>query len=334
MKYEYILAIETSCDETSVAIVRNGREILTNIVYSQIQTHKQFGGVVPEVASRQHVEKITLVIEQALVAAKLTMNEIDAIAVTYAPGLVGALLVGVQAAKALAFVHSLPIIPVHHIAGHIYANNIDNELKFPLLALVVSGGHTELILMREHYQFEVIGATMDDAVGEAYDKVARVLKLPYPGGPEIDRLAQRGQPTYPLPTPKTEHEYDFSFSGLKSAVINLAHKYNQRGETLDEANLAASFQAVVVATLVDKTMKALDAYGAKQLIVAGGVSANSSLRAAIEAAVTTRDVELAIPAFQYCTDNAAMIGAAGYYAAQVGHQADYSLNGRPSIPLS
>lgn len=335
MKYEYILAIETSCDETSVAIVRHGKEILANVVYTQIATHQAFGGVVPEVASRQHVEKITEVIEQALLQAEVTMEQIDAIAVTYAPGLVGALLVGVQAAKALAFAYQLPIIPVHHIAGHIYANNIENELQFPLIALVVSGGHTELVHMTNHYQFEIIGSTMDDAVGEAYDKVARVLKLPYPGGPQIDRLAQVGQPQYQLPTPKTENEYDFSFSGLKSAVINLVHNHKQKGQTIEPADLAASFQHVVVETLVAKTMQAVQAYQAKQLIIAGGVSANSGLRQAMETAVATVPaVELAIPPLKYCTDNAAMIGAAAYYAAQAGATADYSLNGRPSIPLS
>ncbi|MGL5381919.1 MAG: tRNA (adenosine(37)-N6)-threonylcarbamoyltransferase complex transferase subunit TsaD [Culicoidibacterales bacterium] len=335
MKYEYILAIETSCDETSVAVVRNGNEILANTVYTQIATHQQFGGVVPEVASRQHVEKITEVIEQALTTAQVTMETIDAVAVTYAPGLVGALLVGVQAAKALAFAYQLPIIPVHHIAGHIYANNIDQQLQFPLIALVVSGGHTELVLMTDHYQFEVIGSTTDDAVGEAYDKVARVLKLSYPGGPQIDRLAQIGTAKYQLPTPKTDHEYDFSFSGLKSAVINLVHNYQQRGEQVEPADLAASFQKVVVETLVQKTMKAIEQYGAKQLIIAGGVSANQSLRAAMQVAVQAHpEVELAIPPFAYCTDNAAMIGAAAYYAAQTGAKADYSLNGRPSIPLS
>ncbi|MGL4623318.1 MAG: tRNA (adenosine(37)-N6)-threonylcarbamoyltransferase complex transferase subunit TsaD [Culicoidibacterales bacterium] len=335
MKYEYILAIETSCDETSVAVVRNGKEVLANIVYTQIATHQAFGGVVPEVASRQHVEKITEVIEQALYQAEVTMEQIQAVAVTYAPGLVGALLVGVQAAKALAFAHQLPIIPVHHIAGHIYANNIENNLKFPLIALVVSGGHTEIVHMTSHYQFEIIGSTMDDAVGEAYDKVARVLQLPYPGGPQIDRLAQNGQARYSLPTPKTEHAYDFSFSGLKSAVINLVHNHKQKGEMIEAADLAASFQKVVVETLVTKTMKAVQEYGAKQLIIAGGVSANSGLRRGMERAVQEiPEIELAIPPLKYCTDNAAMIGAAAYYAAQAGATADYSLNGRPSIPLS
>ncbi len=335
MKYEYILAIETSCDETSVAVVRNGKEVLANIVYTQIATHQAFGGVVPEVASRQHVEKITEVIEQALYQAEVTMEQIQAVAVTYAPGLVGALLVGVQAAKALAFAHQLPIIPVHHIAGHIYANNIENNLKFPLIALVVSGGHTEIVHMTSHYQFEIIGSTMDDAVGEAYDKVARVLQLPYPGGPQIDRLAQNGQARYSLPTPKTEHAYDFSFSGLKSAVINLVHNHKQKGEMIEAADLAASFQKVVVETLVTKTMKAVQEYGAKQLIIAGGVSANSGLRQGMERAVQEiPEIELAIPPLKYCTDNAAMIGAAAYYAAQAGATADYSLNGRPSIPLS
>lgn len=334
MTYEYILAIETSCDETSVAIVKDGRTVLANIVYGQIETHKAFGGVVPEVASRQHVEKITIVIEQALDQADITMEVVNAIAVTYAPGLVGALLVGVQAAKALAFAYNLPIIPVHHIAGHIYANNIEQTLQFPLVALVVSGGHTELVVMKGHYQFEIIGETMDDAVGEAYDKVARVLQLPYPGGPQIDRLAQIGQITYQLPTPKTELPYDFSFSGLKSAVINLVHKHKQRGEAIIAEDLAASFQKVVVDTLVEKTMAAVVKYDAKQLIIAGGVSANIGLRREIaQATQLTGGVELTIPPFEYCTDNAAMIGAAAYYAAQKGARADYTLNGRPSIPL-
>ena len=282
-KDQLIMGIETSCDETAVAIIKNGREIVANVVASQIESHKRFGGVVPEIASRHHVEQITIVTEEALKQAKITFAEIDAIAVTEGPGLVGALLIGVNAAKALAFAQNKPLVPVHHIAGHIYANRLVTELKFPLLALVVSGGHTELVYMKEHGHFEVIGETRDDAAGEAYDKVARTLSMPYPGGPHIDRLAQAGNPTINLPRAWLEEgSYDFSFSGLKSAVINTVHNAEQRGEIIAPEDLAASFQESVIEVLVTKTIKAVAEYGVEQVLVAGGVAANKGLRNALE----------------------------------------------------
>ena len=289
-KDQWILGIETSCDETAVAIIKNGREIAANVVASQIESHKRFGGVVPEIASRHHVEQITIVIEEALNQAKLSFAELDAIAVTEGPGLVGALLIGVNAAKALAFAHNKPLVPVHHIAGHIYANRLVTELKFPLIALVVSGGHTELVYMKEHGHFEVIGETRDDAAGEAYDKVARTLNMPYPGGPHIDRLAQEGSPTIDLPRAWLEEgSYDFSFSGLKSAVINTVHNAEQRGELIAPEDLAASFQASVIEVLVKKTERAVAEYGVNQVLVAGGVAANKGLREALEKAFADND---------------------------------------------
>ena len=310
-----VLAVESSCDETSVAVIKNGTEILSNVVASQIESHKRFGGVVPEVASRHHVESVTLVFEEALKVANVTWDDIDAITVTEGPGLIGSLLIGINAAKALAFAHDIPLVGVHHIAGHIYANQLVEPLEFPLLALVVSGGHTELVYMKDHYQFEVIGETLDDAVGEAYDKVARTLSLPYPGGPHIDRLAAVGEDTYKLPRVWLDKEsYDFSFSGLKSAVINTVHNAKQRGEEIVPENLAASFQASVVEVLVEKTMRAAREYNVKQIIVAGGVSANKGLRKGLEEAVAKDGhIKLTVPPLSLCTDNAAMIGVAAYY---------------------
>lgn len=330
-----VLAVESSCDETSVAVVKNGTEILANIVASQIKSHQRFGGVVPEVASRHHVESITGVFEEALEVANVTWSDIDAIAVTEGPGLVGSLLIGINAAKVLSFVHNIPLVGVHHIAGHIYANQLVEPLEFPLLALVVSGGHTELVYMKDHYDFEVIGETLDDAVGEAYDKVARTLKLPYPGGPHIDRLAAEGEDTYKLPRVWLDKEaYDFSFSGLKSAVINTVHNATQRGQEIVPQNLAASFQASVVEVLVEKTMRAAREHGVKQIIVAGGVSANKGLRHAFEEAVSKNsDVKLTIPPLSLCTDNAAMIGAAGTQAYLKGHRSGLDMNGMPGMEL-
>ena len=330
-----VLGIETSCDETAVAIIKNGREMAANVVASQIESHKRFGGVVPEIASRHHVEQITLVIEEALNQAKLTFSELDAIAVTEGPGLVGALLIGVNAAKALAFAHHKPLVPVHHIAGHIYANRLVTELKFPLLALVVSGGHTELVYMKEHGHFEVIGETRDDAAGEAYDKVARTLNMPYPGGPHIDRLAQEGSPTIDLPRAWLEEgSYDFSFSGLKSAVINTVHNAEQRGESIAPEDLAASFQASVIDVLVKKTEKAVAEYGVEQILVAGGVAANKGLRMALEKTFSANPkIELVIPPLSLCTDNAAMIAAAGSVMFEKGIRADLSLNAIPGLDI-
>ncbi|QPC48202.1 tRNA (adenosine(37)-N6)-threonylcarbamoyltransferase complex transferase subunit TsaD [Mangrovibacillus cuniculi] len=330
-----ILGIETSCDETAAAVVKNGKEMLSNVVASQIESHKRFGGVVPEIASRHHVEVMTLVVEEALEKANVTMEEIDAIAVTEGPGLVGALLVGVNAAKALAFAFQKPLVNVHHIAGHIYANAFVKPLQFPLLSLVVSGGHTELVYMPEDGVFEVIGETRDDAAGEAYDKVARILSLPYPGGPHIDRMAANGEDTYKLPRVWLEEDsYDFSFSGLKSAVINLSHNMAQRGEEIQPENLAASFQASVVEVLVGKTKRAVEELGVKQLVLAGGVAANRGLRQAIEDTfVDNEQLDVVIPPLSLCTDNAAMIAAAGTVLYQQGKRGKMDMNAHPNLDL-
>lgn len=331
----FILGIETSCDETAAAIVKNGREIVANVVASQMESHQRFGGVVPEIASRHHVEQITLVLEETMKQANMDISQLDAIAVTEGPGLVGALLIGVNAAKALAFAHRIPLVGVHHIAGHIYANQLVQEMKFPLLALVVSGGHTELIYMKEHGIFEVIGETRDDAAGEAYDKVARALQLPYPGGPHIDRLAKQGKPIIDLPRAWLEEgSYDFSFSGLKSAVINTLHNAKQRGEMIRPEDMAASFQASVVEVLVRKTIEAAMHYSVKQILLAGGVAANEGLRTQLQKQMNQLpEVELVIPPLSLCTDNAAMIAAAGTVLFQQGKRATMALNANPSLLL-
>lgn len=334
-KNELILAIETSCDETAAAVIQNGNTIVSNVVASQVDSHKRFGGVVPEIASRHHVEQITIIIEQAMEEANVTFDELDAVAVTEGPGLVGALLIGVNAAKAIAFAHSIPLIGVHHIAGHIYANALIQPLTFPLIALVVSGGHTELIYMEDDGIFQVIGETRDDAVGEAYDKVARALDLPYPGGPHIDRLAQEGEETIEFPRAWLEQDsFDFSFSGLKSAVINTLHNYKQRGESVHKQNIAASFQASVIDVLVQKTARAVEAYNVNHLVVAGGVAANSGLRTALQRQFNDTNVQLSIPPLYLCTDNAAMIGAYASVKLRKKEFASYDLNGRPSLYLS
>jgi N6-L-threonylcarbamoyladenine synthase len=314
MNNKYILGIESSCDETSISIVKNGYEEIATVVLSQMDTHANYGGVVPEIASRMHVESITLVLEQCLKKAHMTMDEIDYIAVTYGPGLIGCLLIGVNVATTLSYIYNKPLIPVHHIAGHIYANNIGRQLKFPLIALVVSGGHTELIYMKEDYSFEKIGGTLDDAVGEAYDKVARVLNLPYPGGPLVDKLSYKGQDTYNLPLPLDDNTYNFSFSGIKSAVINVAHNEKQKGREIRKEDMACSFQNRVVEILTKKTLKALKEYNVQNLIVAGGVAANSGLRSSLKNICQKENINLFIPELKYCTDNACMIAAAGYYA--------------------
>ncbi|WP_342387655.1 tRNA (adenosine(37)-N6)-threonylcarbamoyltransferase complex transferase subunit TsaD [Salinicoccus bachuensis] len=329
-----IMSIETSCDETACSIVRNGDEILSNIVVSQIESHKRFGGVVPEVASRHHVETITVVIEEALEEAGLLPADLSAVAVTEGPGLIGALLVGINAAKAFSFAHDLPLIPVHHIAGHIYANQLEEKLEFPLISLIVSGGHTELIYMKDHMSFEVIGETRDDAVGEAYDKVARVIGLPYPGGPHIDRLSREGEDTFNFPRPYLEPgSYDFSFSGLKSSVINTLHNHRQKGLAVDKADVARSFQESVVDVLTKKTMLAVENYGVDNLIIAGGVAANSGLRARFETLCEEQDIKLSIPQLKYCTDNAAMIGAAAYHLYIRNAFGSLDLNGRNFIDI-
>lgn len=333
MKDTYILAIESSCDETSAAIIKNGTEEIATIVLSQMDTHASFGGVVPEIASRMHVESITIVLEDLFSKANMNLNQIDAIAVTYGPGLIGSLLIGLQAAKTIAFVTKKPLIPVHHIAGHIYANNLVKRLEFPLIALVVSGGHTELIYMKEDYSFEKIGGTLDDAVGEAYDKVARVLGIPYPGGPNVDKLAHIGNDSYNLPLPLDDDSFDFSFSGLKSAVINVKHNLDQKGISIIPEDLATSFQNRVVEILTKKTIRALKKYDVHRLIIAGGVAANKGLREKFEILSKDNNFEVIVPEIKYCTDNAAMIGSAGYYAYQKGKVAGLDLNAKATDKL-
>ena len=278
MKDIYILGIETSCDETSCSIIKNGSEEISTTVLSQVDIHTLYGGVVPEIASRNHVKDIVFVINKCLTDAKMSMDMIDGIAVTYGPGLVGSLLVGIEAAKTLAYIFDKPLIPVHHIRSHIYANNLEKELKFPLICLVISGGHTELLLIKDHFNITKIGSTLDDAVGECYDKVARVMGISYPGGPVIDKMAHDGKPIYDLPIPLNDDSYNFSFSGLKSAVINLYHNYEQAGKTIDKNCLASSFQDVVISSLTTKTMRALKEYNVNNLVIAGSVYANRSIR--------------------------------------------------------
>ena len=333
MKDIYILGIESSCDETSAAIIKNGCIDIATVISSQIDVHKDYGGVVPEIASRHQVKNITFVLQECLERAKMTMDDIDGIAITYGPGLIGSLLIGLEAAKTLAYLYQKPLIPIHHIAGHIYANSLVKPLQFPLLALVVSGGHTELIEMQDHFKFRKLGGTLDDAIGECYDKVARVIGLEYPGGPKIDKLAVEGSPTYKLPVPLKDDSYNFSFSGLKSAVINLSHNETQRGNSLREADLASSFQKVAVKSIVEKTKKALQDTGIKRLIVAGGVAASQGLRNEIYKMADELQVEVSIPPLKYCTDNAAMIASAGYYAYKLGRRADFSLNSLSSDKL-
>ena len=330
----YILGIETSCDETAASVVKNGTEIVSNVVASQIKSQKRFGGVVPEIASRHHVEQITLVIEEALKIAKLQPKDLDAVAVTEGPGLVGALLIGINAAKAFAFANQLPIIGVHHIAGHIYANQLIQPMEFPLLALIVSGGHTELVLMKEHGSFELIGETRDDAAGEAYDKVARVLGLPYPGGPEIDRLATESDGEIDFPRAWLEPEsYDFSFSGLKSSVINYKHNLDQRGEHVNPNHVAAGFQSSVVDVLTTKAVRAAKEFNVKQVIAAGGVAANKQLRTSLEKEFKELTIPFYVPPISLCTDNAAMIAAAGSSMFSSGVRGTLSMNGRPGMEL-
>jgi len=326
MKDIYVLAFESSCDETSVSIVKNGYDEIATVVLSQMDIHANYGGVVPEIASRNHVENITMVIEEALTKAEMTMEEIDCIAVTYGPGLIGSLLIGLQAAKTLAFIYNKPLVPVHHIAGHIYANNLEKKLEFPLMALVVSGGHTDIVYMKEDYSFKRIGSTLDDAVGEAYDKVAKVCGLEYPGGPVVDKLSKLGNDTYDLPMPLDDDSYNFSFSGIKSAVINVIHNETQRGNEIRVNDMCNSFQERVVSVLVKKTMRAMAEYNVKNLVLAGGVAANSYLRSRLEEECNKKGINFSYPRIKYCTDNAAMIGAASYYAYMKGIKADLTLN--------
>ena len=333
MKDIYILGIESSCDETSFSIVKNGTDEIATVISSQIDIHKKYGGVVPEIASRAHIKNITFVLEECLEKANMKMEDIDAIAVTYGPGLIGSLLVGVECAKTLAYLYNKPLVPVHHISGHIYANNLIKRLEFPLIALVISGGHTELIYMQKDYDFQKLGGTLDDAVGECYDKVGRVINVEYPGGPVIDRLATVGSHTYDLPIPLNDDSYNFSFSGLKSAVINLAHNEAQRGHELNKEDLAKSFQDVGVETLTKKTMKAIKEYQVKNFILAGGVAANKGIRSKFQELCEENKINYTFPSIKYSTDNAAMIASSGYYAYILGRRADLTLNPVSSVEL-
>lgn len=323
----YILGIESSCDEMSASIVKNGNTEIKTIVLSQMDIHKKYGGVVPEIASRCHIESATIVLEELFSNIDITMNDITAIAVTYGPGLIGSLLVGLQIAKTLSLIYNKPLVPVHHIAGHIYANNLVNDMKFPLISLVVSGGHTDIIYMKEHFSFKKIGGTLDDAIGECYDKVARVMGLSYPGGPLVDNYAHKGYHTYNLPIPLDDDSYNFSFSGIKSAVINLVHNENQRGNKIKNEDLATSFQDNVVEIITKKTIKALKEFNTNNLIISGGVAANKGLREKFDILCKENSINLTIPKLSHCTDNAAMIACAGFYAYKKGLRADMSLNG-------
>lgn len=331
-----ILAIESSCDETAAAVVRNGREVLSNVIYSQIDLHTVYGGVVPEIASRKHIEKINQVVDKALSDAGLTFDGIDGIAVTYGPGLVGALLVGVSFAKALSFSTGIPLIGVHHIEGHICANYIENEdIKPPFMALVVSGGHTHLVKVKDYGEYEILGRTRDDAAGEAFDKVARAIGLGYPGGPKVDKVSKEGNPdAIVFPKAKVNDSvYDFSFSGLKSAVLNYLNQAEMKGEQINVPDVAASFQKAVVDVLTEHSVAAAKEYGFKEVALAGGVASNSALRAAMEKACAENDIKLYRPSPIFCTDNAAMIGVAGYYEFIKGNRSDYHLNAVPNLKL-
>ncbi len=331
-----ILAIESSCDETAAAVVEDGRRVLSSVIHSQVVEHQQYGGVVPEIASRRHAENICAVVEKALAKASLTLQQADAVAVTYGPGLIGALLVGVNYAKGLALAANKPLIPVHHIRGHIAANYLTYpQLKPPFLCLVASGGHSHIIMVEDYTKFKVIGRTRDDAAGEAFDKAARTLGFPYPGGIYMDQAAQQGKRgTYKLPQPKVSgSDYDFSFSGLKTAVINTVHNARQKGQEINVNDLAADFQGTVADILTSHLMRAAADLGAKQIVVAGGVSANSGLRAALEQACSAEGYPLYLPKLSLCGDNAAMIGSQAYYEYQAGARGDMSLNGVASIPV-
>ena len=328
-----ILAIESSCDETSIAILKNENELLANVISTQIAVHQKYGGVMPEIASRLHVENIGVVLKEALEQAKITMEEVSAIAVTSGPGLIGALHVGLQCAKTLALMYNKPLIPVHHLAGHIYANEYVSPLKFPCLAIIVSGGNTELVIMDKHLSFNIIGETRDDAIGEAFDKVARVVGLPYPGGVSIDRLSKEGKYTYKLPRPLNDHSYDYSYSGIKTAVINLVNNLKQKGQEVNVPDLAHSFQKTAVDLLLDKALPAIDEFNCVQVVLAGGVSANSYLREQIVERLKDKEVEVIIPPLWCTTDNAAMIAKVGSYLYDEKVFADLSLSANPCWKL-
>lgn len=331
-----ILAVESSCDETAASVVRNGREVLSNVISSQIELHKLYGGVVPEIASRKHIEKVNQVIEEALSEAKVSLDDLDAVGVTYGPGLVGALLVGVSAAKAIAYAKKLPLVGVHHIEGHISANYIENkDLEPPFACLVVSGGHTHLVVVKDYGKYEIVGRTRDDAAGEAFDKVARAIGLGYPGGPKIDKLSREGNgDAIVFPRAKVaDAPYDFSFSGLKSAVLNYLNGCRMKDLPVNQADVAASFQKAVIDVLVEHSMHAVKEYGFSKFAIAGGVASNSSLRAAMEAACKKRGVAFYHPSPVFCTDNAAMIGAAAYYEYMAGTRSGWDLNAVPNLKL-
>ncbi len=331
-----ILAIESSCDETAASVVKNGRCVLSNIISSQIAIHTLYGGVVPEIASRKHIEKINQVVEAALKEADVTLDDIDAIGVTYGPGLVGALLVGVAEAKAIAYAKKKPLVGVHHIEGHVSANYIEHpDLEPPFLCEIISGGHTHLVIVKDYGSFEILGRTRDDAAGEAFDKVARAIGLGYPGGPKIDKLAKEGNP-HAIDFPRAHMEdapYDFSFSGVKSAVLNHLNKCRMTGEPIVEADIAASFQQAVVDVLVDNAIRAAKDYHMDRLAIAGGVASNGALRAAMEAACEKEGIRFYRPSPIFCTDNAAMIGVAAYYEYQKGTRHGWDLNGVPNLKL-
>lgn len=336
MKDVKILAIESSCDETAAAVIKNGREICSNVIYSQIDLHTLYGGVVPEIASRKHIDKINQVVEKALTDAKMTLEDLDAVAVTYGPGLVGPLLVGVSAAKAIAYGANLPLVGVHHIEGHISANYIANPtLEPPFMCLVVSGGHTHLVKVSDYGEYEILGKTSDDAAGEAFDKVARAIGLGYPGGPKIDKVSKEGNPeAIKFPRAKVGgSEFDFSFSGMKSAVLNYLNTASMNNEEIVTADVAASFQQAVIDVLVGHSMEALDIYGFKKFAIAGGVASNSGLRQAFEKACGEKGVEFFLPPPILCTDNAAMIGAAAYYEYMKGVRHGLDLNAVPNLKL-
>lgn len=336
MKDTLILAIESSCDETAAAVVKNGRTVLSNVISSQIELHKLYGGVVPEIASRKHIEKINQVIQEALDEAGVTLDDLDAIGVTYGPGLVGALLVGVAEAKAIAYAKGLPLVGVHHIEGHVSANYIENQdLEPPFLCLIVSGGHTHLVVVKDYGEFEILGRTRDDAAGEAFDKVARAIGLGYPGGPKIDKLSNEGNPdAIPFPRAKVDDgPYDFSFSGLKSAVLNYLNKCRMTGEKIVEADVAASFQKAVTDVLVGNAIRAAKELNMDKLALAGGVASNQHLRQAMEEACRKEKIKLYRPSPILCTDNAAMIGAAAYYEYKKGTRHGWGLNAVPNLRL-
>ena len=336
MKDVWILAIESSCDETAAAVVKNGRIVLSNVISSQIDLHTLYGGVVPEIASRKHIEKINQVIEEALRQAEVTLDGIDAIGVTYGPGLVGALLVGVAEAKAIAYARGLPLVGVHHIEGHVSANYIEYpELEPPILCEIITGGHTHLVIVKDYGVFEILGRTRDDAAGEAFDKVARAIGLGYPGGPKIDKLSREGNPQA-IAFPRAHIEeapYDFSFSGLKSAVLNYLNKCRMTGEPIVEADVAASFQQAVVDVLVDNALRAAEDFHMDKLAIAGGVASNQTLRGAMEKACREKGIRFYHPSPHLCTDNAAMIGAAAYYEFMKGTRHGWDLNAVPNLKL-